>query len=98
MPLRALAFAMIAAFFHATWKLIIKKVNDRELVTWWAIMVGSILVLPFVWSSLVMSATMWPYILSSALTEAIYFLALLRGYERADFSLIFWETTWNYMN
>ncbi|MGH7454447.1 MAG: EamA family transporter [bacterium] len=89
MPPRALAFVIIAAFFHATWNFVIKKINDRELVTWWAIMVGSLLALPFVWSSIAMSATMWPYILSSALAEAIYFLTLLHGYERADFSLIY---------
>jgi drug/metabolite transporter (DMT)-like permease len=89
MPLRALAFVIVAAFFHATWNFIIKKVSGRELVTWWAVMVGSLLLLPFVWPSLAMAATMWPYILSSALAEAIYFIALLRGYERADFSLIY---------
>jgi multidrug transporter EmrE-like cation transporter len=89
MPPHALAFVIIAAFCHATSNFIIKKVNARELVTWWAIMVGSILALPFVWSSIAMAATRWPYILSSALVEAIYFLAMRRGYERADFSLIY---------
>lgn len=89
MPPRALAFVIFAAFFHAAWNFVIKKAGEKDLVAWWAIMVGSLLLLPFVWSSLAMSATMWPYILSSALAEAIYFLVLLRGYERADFSLIY---------
>ena len=89
MPPRALAFVIVAAFFHATWNFIIKKVEGRELVTWWAIMVGAIALLPLVWPDLAMATTMWPYILSSALAEAIYFLTLLRGYARADFSLIY---------
>lgn len=89
MPPRAFAFVIIAAFFHTAWNFIIKKTGEKNLVAWWAIMAGSLLMLPFVWSNLAISAKIWPYILSSALAEAIYFLTLLRGYERADFSLIY---------
>ncbi len=89
MPLNALAFVIIAAVFHATWNFIIKKINAKEVVTWWAIVVGSSLSLPLVLANASMPTTIWPYVLGSALAEALYYLTLIHGYEHADFSLLY---------
>ncbi len=89
MPLPAVLLVMIAAVCHATWNFIIKKVEDRQLITWWAIMVGVCGALPFIWSQIAQPAAVWPYLLTSALAETIYYLVLIYAYEQADFSLIY---------
>ena len=89
MPWRALAFALIAALVHAAWNFILKKVEDRQLVSWWAILLGAAVALPFLLPNAEIPPAIWPYILSSALAETIYYLALMRAYANADFSLTY---------
>jgi hypothetical protein len=80
----ALAFVLIAAIFHATWNFIIKKVKEKQIVTWWAIMLGTGASLPFLLPDFIIPVQLWPYILGSALAEAIYYLVLLHAYENRE--------------
>ena len=89
MPLRALAFALIAAIFHSGWNFILKKVEDRQVVSWWAIILGAAVALPLLLPDAEMPRKIWPYILSSALAETIYYIALMQAYANADFSLTY---------
>lgn len=89
MPLRALIFALIAAVIHAAWNFIIKKVEDRQLVSWWAILLGAAAALPILLPNAEISFSLWPYILGSAFAEAVYYIALMHAYENADFSLTY---------
>jgi multidrug transporter EmrE-like cation transporter len=45
--------------------------------------------LPVVLSQTTLPATIWPYLLASALAEAVYYRILIRAYERVDFSLAY---------
>ena len=89
MPLLAIVFVLIAAVCHAAWNFLLKKVEDKQLVTWWAIMVGVLAALPLILPHAALPTTIWPYLLASAATETIYYLALIHAYEKADFSLIY---------
>lgn len=85
----ALALALIAAVIHATWNFIIKKVADRQLVSWWAILLGAAVTLPFLLPNVEIPHRLWPYILGSAFAETIYYIALMHAYANADFSLTY---------
>lgn len=89
MPWPALALVLIAAVIHAAWNFIIKQAEERHLVSWWAILLGAAATLPFLLPNTEVPAQIWPYILSSALAEAVYYVALMHAYANADFSLIY---------
>jgi len=89
MSWQALAFALIAAVIHAAWNFIIKKVEDRQIVSWWAILLGAAVTLPVLLPNAEIPLRIWPYILSSALAETIYYIALMHAYANADFSLTY---------
>jgi len=89
MPLTALALVMAAAAFHTGWNLIVKQVEEKQVFTWWALLVGALLYLPLLATSVPIPRGIWPYAISSALVEAAYFIALIRAYEHGDFSLVY---------
>ena len=89
MPWQALALTLIAALIHAAWNFIIKKVEDRQLVSWWAILLGAAVTLPFLLPKAEIARSLWPYILGSACAETIYYIALMHAYANADFSLTY---------
>ena len=89
MPCQALALTLIAALIHAAWNFIIKKVEDRQLVSWWAILLGAAVTLPFLLPKAEIARSLWPYILGSACAETIYYIALMHAYANADFSLTY---------
>src|SRR5262249_62139071 len=74
---------------HAGWNLLVKHAAEGQIFTWWALVVGAVCFLPIVVTALPFPARVWPYVAASATLEALYFLALTRGYAIADFSLIY---------
>ena len=80
MSLTALLLVLIAAVIHAAWNFIIKKVDDRQMASWWAILLGAAVTLPVLLPNAEIPLRIWPYILSSALAETIYY--------PVDFSLL----------
>ncbi|MGH7495017.1 MAG: DMT family transporter [bacterium] len=89
MPPLALVFVVIAATCHAAWNFSLKKAEDKEVITWWAITLGASSMLPLVSPQAALPAAIWPYILGSAVAEVIYYWILIRAYEQADFSLAY---------
>ncbi len=89
MPPVALALLLAAALMHAGWNLLVKRAAEQQIFTWWALLVGAACLLPLVIVNLPLPPRVWPYIADSAALEALYFLALTRGYAIADFSLIY---------
>src|SRR5574341_1450755 len=89
MPPSALVWVIVAAIFHTAWNFIIKKVEAKQIITWWALMAGALVSWPLILPSISLPTKVWPYILGSALAEAVYFLTLIHGYEKADFSLTY---------
>lgn len=89
MPLSALALLLISAFLHATWNLLIKRAREKQVFTWWALIVGLLCFSPLLLQVRAFPASIWPYVLSSALSEAVYYFVLIRAYQYGDFSLVY---------
>ena len=88
MPLIAIALIIAAAAMHAAWNLIVKRVEERQVVTWWALVVGSLINLPWLFKHTV-PAAVWPLAVASAIVEAAYFMLLIRAYQNGDFSEVY---------
>ena len=89
MILLALGLLLMAAVFHATWNLLVKRAQEKQVMTWLGLLVGALIYLPIVLLNPINVLSIWPLLLSSAAVEAIYFLVLLRAYEHGDFSLVY---------
>ena len=89
MPPVALALLITAAALHTSWNLLVKRAREKQIFTWWAMVVGTALFAPLLAFSAPLPDSIWPYVLASALVEMIYYLALLRAYSIGDFSLVY---------
>lgn len=89
MPPLALAMLIAAAVMHASWNLLVKQARERQIFTWWSLVVGSACYLPLLVFGPALPPRVWPYILASALAETAYFFALIRAYRLGDFSLVY---------
>jgi drug/metabolite transporter (DMT)-like permease len=88
-PLTALGLLLGAAMMHTTWNLLVKHAKEKQVFIWCSLIVGVIIFSPLIFTSSLFLVSMWPYLLSSALVEAIYYITLLRAYENGDFSLVY---------
>lgn len=90
MPPLALALLLLAAVMHATWNLLVKRAREKQVFTWWALVIGVACFLPFVAEAAgPIPAHVWPLVVASAIAETAYFLTLTRAYHVADFSLVY---------
>lgn len=89
MPPLALGLVLVAAVLHATWNLLVKRAREKQVMTWLALVVGVLCYLPIVIASPIDILSVWPFIVSSALVEAVYYIALISAYEHGDFSLVY---------
>jgi drug/metabolite transporter (DMT)-like permease len=88
-PPVALGLLIAAAILHASWNLLVKQARERQIFTWWSLVVGSICFLPLLAFGPSLPGRVWPYVLASALAETAYFFALVRAYNLGDFSLVY---------
>src|SRR5579863_2883880 len=89
MPLAALGLLLVAAVLHASWNLFVKRAKEKQVFTWWALIIGAACFAPLLIVSLPLPLKIWPYVASSALMEAIYFVGLTYAYSLDDFSLVY---------
>src|SRR5260370_27870609 len=89
MPLTALGLLLAAAILHTTCNLIVKRAQEKQVFIWCALIAGAICFSPLLLTNPVFPISLWPYLLSSALFEAIYYITLIRAYENGDFSLVY---------
>src|SRR5260370_34922504 len=89
MPLTALGLLLAAAILHTTWNLIVKRAQEKQVFIWCALIAGAICFSPLLLTNPVFPISLWPYLLSSALFEAVYYITLIRAYENGDFSLAY---------
>src|SRR5574337_1086975 len=89
MPLTALGLLLVAAMMHTTWNLLVKRAKEKQVFTWCALVAGVVIFSPLVLTSSLFPLSIWPYLISSALVEAIYYFILIRAYENGDFSLVY---------
>ncbi len=89
MSLTALTLLLVAAALHTGWNLLVKRAGEKLIFTWWAMVVGTACFAPLLAVSAPLPSAIWPYVLTSALVETLYYLALLRAYTIGDFSLVY---------
>ena len=89
MPLTALGLLLAAAMMHTTWNLLVKRAKEKQVFIWCSLIAGIIIFSPLLLTSPISLISIWPYLLSSALVEAIYYITLIRAYENGDFSLVY---------
>src|SRR5438067_3767375 len=89
MPPAALGLLLVAAMLHAGWNLLVKHAREKQVFTWWAMIVGSACFAPLLALAPTPPTHIWPYVLGSALAEAVYLVALTFAYEHGEFSLVY---------
>lgn len=89
MPPTALALLLAAALLHTGWNLFVKRAQEKLVFTWWALLLATLCFSPFLLLVGAFPPSIWPYVLTSALVEAIYFLVLIGAYRIGDFSLVY---------
>lgn len=80
---------LAAACLHVTWNLLIKSARARDVVTWWALVAGSVLFLPVLLAAEPLPAAVWQLAVASAAVEAVYYILLAYAYGQADFSQVY---------
>ena len=89
MPLTALGLLLVAAMMHTTWNLLVKRAKEKQVFLWCSLIVGVIIFSPLLLTSSFTLISAWPFFITSALVEAIYYITLIRAYEHGDFSLVY---------
>src|SRR5437764_11535081 len=89
MPPTALVLLLIAAILHAGWNFFVKRAHEKQVFTWWGLVIGSLCFIPLLIVSHPFPVFIWPYVICSALVEGAYYIVLTRAYDNGDFSLVY---------
>lgn len=89
MPPTALGLLLLAAILHAGWNLLVKRAREKQVFTWWSLIVGCVCFAPLLLVSRPFPVQIWPYVVFSAMAEAAYYIILTRAYQHGDFSLVY---------
>jgi len=87
--LTATVLALVAAALHATWNLLIKTSDDRDLAAWGQFAAGGLLFLPVLVVAGFPDRASWPYLAVSSVVHVVYVESLVRAYCHGDFSLAY---------
>jgi len=85
----ALGLLLTAACLHVAWNLLLKNAAARDIITWWALVAGSVLFLPVLLVAGPLPASVWRLAVASAAVEAVYYVLLAYAYGQADFSQVY---------
>lgn len=89
MPLAAFALLFLSAILHTTWNILLKQAGEKYIATWWAVLTGAIIFLPFLFLTGFPARETWPLLLMSVLFETAYYVTLSSAYNDSDFSLVY---------
>jgi drug/metabolite transporter (DMT)-like permease len=94
MPLSALALVVLAGFIHASWNIAAKKADgDVRFVAFTALVLMVFWAPVGVWVGWqqvpLWGVIEWTLVLASALIHVGYFIVLLRGYRKADLTVVY---------
>ena len=89
MPFDAFILVISAAGMHTAWNYLIKRSDQKFLLTWGAMILGFFLFSPFLLISPPVPANVWPYIGITTLAEMGYYTTLIYAYRSEDFSLAY---------
>jgi drug/metabolite transporter (DMT)-like permease len=78
-----------SALLHTTWNLLLKQAGEKYIATWWAILLGSAVFLPFLFFTGLPAHETWLLLLLSVLVEIAYYITLSTAYRDTDFSLLY---------
>ncbi|HUN21630.1 MAG TPA: DMT family transporter [Anaerolineales bacterium] len=92
MPIELILLLLLAAVAHTAWNLLLKQSSQRYLISWWALLMMGVLLLPIaLW--LEPAPARWmpilPLLLLSAGFEAAYYWTLMSAYQKGDFGLVY---------
>jgi drug/metabolite transporter (DMT)-like permease len=89
MPPSALGLLLVAAALHAGWNFFVKRAREKQVFTWWGLIVGTACFIPIFFFSAPLPLRILPYAIISGLVEGIYYIVLTRAYDYGDFSLVY---------
>ena len=87
--LAATLLALASAGLHATWNLIIKRADDRELAALAQFVAGAVIFAPVLLFAGLPDRDAWPFLLASGVVHLAYIYALTTAYHHGDFSLAY---------
>jgi drug/metabolite transporter (DMT)-like permease len=85
----ALGLALLAAFLHASWNLLLRRTDDTEAGTALMICTGCVVVAPLAAATWSVQAAVVPYLFATWTFELTYFVLLAAAYRRAELSLVY---------
>ena len=85
----ALGLALLAAFLHASWNLLLRRTDDTEAGTALIVCTGCVVVAPLAAATWSVQAAVVPYLFATWTFELIYFVLLAAAYRRAELSLVY---------
>lgn len=89
MPVIAILLLFGSALLHTTWNLLLKQAEELYLATWWALLLGSAVFVPFLFFTGLPARETWLLLFISVLVEVAYYIVLSTAYRDADFSLVY---------
>jgi drug/metabolite transporter (DMT)-like permease len=89
MPITAILLLFGSAFLHTAWNLLLKQAREKYIATWWAVLLGSAIFLPFLFFTGLPARETWGLLFASVLAEMAYYIILSAAYRDADFSLVY---------
>jgi drug/metabolite transporter (DMT)-like permease len=89
MPATAIALLLLSAALHTAWNVMLKRVLDKYIATWWVVITGGLLSLAGLAFTGPPPRAMWLFVVFSVLAEVLYFLLLSWSYGVHEFSLVY---------
>lgn len=89
MSLALVLVLLVAAAVHAAWNLLLKRVPERQVIVWWALIVSTFVMLPLALSRPGLNQAGWRLALLSGLLEVLYYTILMLAYGLGEFSLVY---------
>ena len=94
MPLSALALVVLAGFIHASWNIVAKKAGGDVRFSFFTSVVMMVAWAPLglwlAWSAVPLWGLLeWGLIVVSGVLHSVYFIILLRGYRKADLTVVY---------
>lgn len=83
-----MALVLISAVMHAGWNLVLKMSGDKLITVWGIRLASAAIAVPLVLFD-PPSSRVLPYIVVSGLLHTLYDLALIRAYNRGEYSLVY---------
>jgi drug/metabolite transporter (DMT)-like permease len=89
MPATALALALIAAFVHALWNILLARARDIESSTAVALVTAELVFAPLVVFTWDVERAVWPFLIASGLLQLTYFALLGTAYRLVPLSVVY---------